>query len=158
MRRRKLRQMVAVGLVVLAAGTFVLWPRTDRVSRENYDRIKEGMTLAEATTILGEPGDFTTGEIDEDTPMPFDWRADCFGTMRPITSGDLEGFALPERSARWVTDSTSVWLALDDSGRVIGGQFHRLKKTDAGTIDNLRWRAKRQWRRWIPEWFGCSAA
>jgi hypothetical protein len=64
MRRRKL--IAAVGLAVLVAvGVFVLWLRPGRVTRENFERLKEGMPPAEAKAILGPPGDYTTGPCIE---------------------------------------------------------------------------------------------
>jgi hypothetical protein len=46
MRRRK--RLAVVGLAVLVAvGALVLWPRPDRITRENGDRIKDGMSRAE---------------------------------------------------------------------------------------------------------------
>src|SRR6516162_2477131 len=64
MRRRTLL-VVLVGLaVVVAVGAVVLWPQPpSRITRENYDRIREGMSRAEAQAILGPPGDYTTGPL-----------------------------------------------------------------------------------------------
>jgi hypothetical protein len=45
MRRR---QLLLVGLAALvAAGAFVLRPRQERITRENFARLKEGMTYTE---------------------------------------------------------------------------------------------------------------
>jgi hypothetical protein len=61
MRRRKLRWVLAgLAVLLLAVGGFVLWPRPNRVARENFDRIREGMTRAEVEAILGPPGDYQT--------------------------------------------------------------------------------------------------
>jgi hypothetical protein len=53
MRRRKLLGAVAGLAVLVAVGVFALWPRTERVTRENFDRIKEGMSRAEVEAIHG---------------------------------------------------------------------------------------------------------
>ncbi len=64
MRRHKWRLLALAGLVVLAAvGAFVLWPRADRITRENFDRIREGMGREELEAILGPPGDHRTGPV-----------------------------------------------------------------------------------------------
>ena len=60
MRRRKL--IAAVGLV--AVGAFVMWPRMDRITRENFDRISKGMSRAEVEAILGPPGDYSGGPVN----------------------------------------------------------------------------------------------
>jgi hypothetical protein len=58
MRRRKPLPVPAGRAVLLAAGAFVLWPRPERITRENFKRIREGMTQAEVEAILGPPGDY----------------------------------------------------------------------------------------------------
>src|SRR4051794_12025520 len=64
MRRRRLRCGAALALaVLLAAGVFVLWPRADRITRENFDRIRGGMSREEVYAILGPPGDYRTGPV-----------------------------------------------------------------------------------------------
>ena len=63
MRRRKLLVALAVGVVVAAAAV-VLWPRPDRITQENCDRIEKGMSQAEVEAILGgPPGDYTTRQV-----------------------------------------------------------------------------------------------
>jgi hypothetical protein len=57
MRRRKLLVALAWLAVVVAAGVVVLWPRENRITQENCDRIKEGMSQAEVEAILGPSGD-----------------------------------------------------------------------------------------------------
>ena len=47
MRRRKPLVVVAGLAVVVAAGVVVLWPRADRVTRENFRRIETGMSRAD---------------------------------------------------------------------------------------------------------------
>jgi hypothetical protein len=62
MRRRTLLVALAGLPVVVAAGAVVLWPRTpSRITLENCNRIREGMSRAEVEAILGPPGDYRTG-------------------------------------------------------------------------------------------------
>jgi outer membrane protein assembly factor BamE (lipoprotein component of BamABCDE complex) len=58
MKRRRLRRFLArAGLAaMLAVGMLVLWPRpprTDRITEEDFRRVKEGMSRAEVRAILG---------------------------------------------------------------------------------------------------------
>jgi hypothetical protein len=46
-RRRTLLVVLAGLAVVVAAGVVVLWPRADRVTRENFRRIETGMSRAD---------------------------------------------------------------------------------------------------------------
>jgi hypothetical protein len=64
MRRWKL-VAAEVQAALVTAGSFALWPRADRITRENCERIQSqsrngAMTLAQAVAILGPPGDYRT--------------------------------------------------------------------------------------------------
>jgi hypothetical protein len=63
MRRRKLLVVLA-GLAVVAAAAvaIALWPQpaSSLMTRQNFDRIRQGMTQAEVEAILGSPGDYRT--------------------------------------------------------------------------------------------------
>jgi outer membrane protein assembly factor BamE (lipoprotein component of BamABCDE complex) len=67
-QRRKLLLALA-GLALVVAGTFVLWPRANRITRENFDHIEKGMSRAQVESILGPPGDYRTGP-QADTHLP----------------------------------------------------------------------------------------
>src|SRR5258708_730719 len=65
-RRWTLLVVLAVGLIALVGvAAFVAWPRPDRVTRENFDRIKVGMSRTEVEAILGPQGDYTTGPTND---------------------------------------------------------------------------------------------
>jgi hypothetical protein len=153
MRRRKLLVALAGLAVVVAVGVVVLWPREDRVTRENRDRLKKGTTKAEVETILGPPGDYRTGRGEEDWGegtsrripdpggVPWGW----------IKSPDLDmGRSQTGEQAHWVSDSVRIWVVMDDTGRVRDTAVYNRRLTQ-GPLDNLVWRAKRQWHRWFPE-------
>jgi hypothetical protein len=65
MRRRKLLVTLAGLAVVVAVGVFVPGPSPEPslVTRENFDRIKGGMSRADVEAILGPPGDYRTGPV-----------------------------------------------------------------------------------------------
>ncbi len=60
MRRHKWKLLAVAGLALASVAAFALWPRPNRFTREDYDRIHKGMTRAEVEAILGPPGDYTT--------------------------------------------------------------------------------------------------
>jgi hypothetical protein len=139
MRRRTLLAALAGLAVLVAAGVVVLWPRSSsRITRENFDRIKVGMSLAEVETILGAPGDYTTGPYDEFSPDLY-------------SGGDLDWARATK--VDWWSDTSGVTVVFDVSGSVQGSFFDRCHRAEQGPLANLLWRAKRQWHghRWFPE-------
>jgi hypothetical protein len=142
LQRRKLLVALAVSAVVVAVGLFVLWPRTDRITRENYERIKEGMSRAEVESLLGAPGDYRTGPVGYQTA---EYKA---AVGRP-PSISLRG----TKPALWLGDHALVEVAFGQDGRALDSEsgFYQGVKLAQDPLDNLLWRAERLWRRWFPE-------
>jgi hypothetical protein len=54
------------------------------------------------------------------------------------------------KQASWVGDTVHIIICVDDAGRVtVTGAVNR--RATEGPLDNLLWRAQRQWHRWFPE-------
>jgi hypothetical protein len=76
--------------VLVAVGTLGLWPRQDRIPHENFDRIRDGISLAEVEAILGPLGDYRTRPTTyqrhflELRVLPTLWRAN---PMRLLING-----------------------------------------------------------------------
>jgi len=147
MRRRTLLVALAGLAVVVTAGTVVLWPRPERITRANFHRIREGMSRAEVEAILGPPGDYRTGLGETWFTEPKLWSPDRDIAPRPEP---LWSTAPGNSWARWDSDSFSIWISFDDSGSAAVKEVWPRRKTQ-GPVDSLLWRAKRQWRRWFPE-------
>ena len=165
MRRPKLLLALAGLGVAVAVGVVVLWPQPgDRITRENFDRIREGMSRAEVEAIFGgRPGDYRTVRTENEYYEP---RSD---PENPTHAADR----LYTRTVMLSRDGLrGDWLGNEglahvffESGRVanvsvIEGlwpedayykSFQRTAKRGYGPLDNLLWRAKRQWHRWFPE-------
>jgi hypothetical protein len=141
MRRRKLLTAFAGLAVLLAAGALVLWPRPDRITRDNFDRIKEGMTAAQVEAIVGPAGDCTTGpRIALEPPGPD--RCCQPDPAHPV---------LAPTYASWITDKESVWIEFTPAtGRVQEKHLMPVASYSNGVLDDLRWRVERQWRKWFP--------
>src|SRR5262249_54020078 len=110
MRRRTLLVTLAGLAVVVAAGAGVLWPRAESgITVENFRRIREGMTLAEAIAILGPPGDYSTLET---ASPPILSEEDAYARLgdRTYESVNLQ---------YWKNDTADVFVALDKSGRIV---------------------------------------
>jgi hypothetical protein len=149
MRRRKLRWAVAgLAALLLVAGAFVFWPRAlppSRITRENFHRIRVGMSRAEVEAILGPPEDYANGDTEQDgaaTVQDYSQVATAEAFLyRPPCSWQGD----------WRDDRIHIHVALDLEGKVFLAWCGPLQPVDHGSLGNLRWRAERQWRKWFPE-------
>jgi len=99
MRRRTVILGLAGLAVMFAVVAVVLRPRPDRITREDYDRIRPGMTRAEVEAILGPPDDYRTGRGESD-----------FGD---------------DNASRWVGDPTGFRVGI--AGWLVYGNFPPVK-------------------------------
>ena len=144
MRRRTLLVLLAALAVVVAAGTVVLWPARDRIAAARG--ITPGMSPSDVKAVLGPPGDYTSGP-----GHPASYDVDYLLDARAA-------FYKPAQSEpHWLTPATEWWLC---DGGWIGVCFDRDNKVEVvvlrpfardrqGPLENLFWRAKRQWHRWF---------
>jgi hypothetical protein len=137
-RRWKLLVALAWLTVVVAAGMVMVWPRpsSERITRQNYERIVSDMTPSDVEVILGPPGDYRTGPTQERGAAESAWLSATHESSVPTTYGEY-----------WHCDSATILVLIDADGLI--GKHHwpcRLK----GPIDTLLWRAKHQRHRWFP--------
>jgi hypothetical protein len=86
---------------------------------ESFERIQEGMTLAEVEAILGGPPRDYTG-----------------GSMVPIII--LSNTSAWADSRMWVGDEMAIDVALDDSGRIFLKEARPVLPARDGSWDRLR--------------------
>ncbi len=123
-------EALAVGSLVVGIAAFLLWPSPSRVTRENFDRIRERMSRAEVEAILGPPGVYANG---------------------PMFLPALKQWALFFTVSEWYTDDAWVTIAFDDSGGVVVTRFvGPMSRMEQSPLDNLLWRAQRHGSRWLP--------
>jgi hypothetical protein len=130
-------------VVVVAAGMVLVRPWEDRVTRENFRRLKPRMTRAQVFAIFGPSGDYTTGPIDigpgrtaVELCKVEDWIEVDY--QREITR------------EIWLADGATAVVDFSRSDELLNSYLiseHRVPQT---MIENLLWRAKRQWHRWFP--------
>jgi hypothetical protein len=136
-RRRTLLVVLAGLAVVVAAGVVVLWPRPpSRITRENYDRIRAGMTRAEIETILGPPGDYTTAPTE--------------GVRVASRTFSAPGSESAYLQSCWLSDSAQAVVWFEYSGRANRGYYAPMRIKDETLWARFHWRLKRQWHRWFP--------
>jgi hypothetical protein len=133
MRRRKLIAAV-VGLAVLVAvGAFVLWPRTDRITEENFDLLRVGMSKPEVYAVLGPPGLYLTRDAD-------------YGDGGDKALGQAPRAGGQKGVEKWVGDQVALWVQFDTEGHVGGAVFIPMKIHDRGPLGNFLWLIKYRFR------------
>jgi hypothetical protein len=98
-------------LVIVALG-FLFLPRAPRFTRDNFDRIRVGMSSAEVEALLGPPGNYLTGPVADS----------------PMVQGDPALVALPGVS--WRGDDGIISLEFDASGKVAKKLFVPVVRLD----------------------------
>jgi hypothetical protein len=123
--------LVASLLVLLGfAAQPILLPATNpRITRENFERIEEGMRREDVEAILGPPGDYRTGP----TYNPESFSIASFGSWGP------RGTMLA-----WEGDKGGIEVWVDPGGVVFESSFTPMAPEPVGLFDLLRWR----WDRW----------
>jgi hypothetical protein len=139
MRRRKLLVALAgLAVVVCAAGVFVPRPAVPSpVTRENYDHFQEGVSIAEVEAVLGPPGNYADGPIMGSAITEFSGESRAVNRNRPAW--------------QWVSDTAIIEMYADEHGKVRRRAFTPMHRVPRSPLDNLLWRAKRQWRKWFPK-------
>jgi hypothetical protein len=118
---------LAVLLAVMAyAAKPVFFPTGNpRITRENFERIKQGMRQEEVEAILeGPPGDYQT--------VP------AVALLPPL---------LPHRGLKqpaWKGDGGVIWVWVDDRGIVVERDYVPVRQESVGFFDLLLWR----WDHW----------
>jgi hypothetical protein len=91
--------------------------------------------------ILGLPGDYATVPFENGSGVEVDPSDVYSKVVRTFSAGEC-----------WCGNDCLIFIAFDGSnGRVVGSSFMQPRKLDQSPVDNLLWRAKRQWHRWFPE-------
>ena len=133
---------MAVGLVAsIVAAAFVLWPQPDRITRENYDRIERGMSMAEVGTILGPPN---IGAADVKKLVLAEFHDPKISDWREKDAHGPDGLPAPDFRKDW-----QAWLSTEGliSVNFVQGQAaYKASLRRVGVVERI----KLQWRRWFP--------
>jgi hypothetical protein len=149
MRRRTLLVALAALAVVVAAGVVVLWPRANRVTRENFDRLRLGMTRGEVVAVLGPAGDYAATDTKPD--LPSESGQVLAAPLQPMPVSTTSVYYYPMAPLkRWIGDRSEIDIEFDEAGTVKSALYMPVRTIDHGPIGNLLWRLKRQWHRWFP--------
>jgi hypothetical protein len=149
MRRRKLLATLAAGMVLAGVAVFVLWPRPDRITRENFDRITKGMSRAEVHALLGPPGDYRTVETEVAVEHAGDFVYSA-RVARVFERFPISILGPEEEYESWLGNAGDICVFYGPDG-VSSEEFATVDRVEKSVLDGLLWRAKRQWRRWFPQ-------
>jgi hypothetical protein len=137
--RKPLLAGVAVFLVLVGILVTLLMPRPSKVTRENYERIKMGMSPANVEQILGgPPGDYST--------VPTDYPGggmDIVVDIEELKAAHKSGL---DQAGRWSGDEGNVLVCYLD-GKAVCKSFTPEEPVKVGTLDLVRWRLHRRWDR-----------
>ena len=136
--RRRTWLVALAGLAVVVAAGVVLWrpQQGDRITFENFARIEEGMSQEEVEAIIGPPGDYRTGPARSDvSPKGVDW-----GLFNPFLKS----------RAQWNGDTAEITVQFHRRKGAVFACCDGVSRAEQSALDNLLWRAKRQWHRWFP--------
>jgi hypothetical protein len=149
MRRGKLRWVLAGVAVValLAVAAVVLWPYPNRVTRQNFDRIRLGMSLAEVEAILGPPGDYRTGDT---VVIAIDANRLLTDPSSALRTKPGPATAQPEVRKVWEGDKGEIAIYFQAAG-VSDKHFRPALSSGQSAFDRLRWRIRRQRQKWLPD-------
>jgi hypothetical protein len=135
---RKLKRWPVLVALLVGAGALVVGlvylPR-GRVTRENCERVKEGMTEDEVRAILGKPWDNSL--LDPEMPSP---PLQKKGTLRPLLLADLSGKSSVQY---WTGDNVTMTVVFDDNHRVLSGRILSDPEAPRPWLPVLVWRRLR---------------
>jgi hypothetical protein len=155
MRSWKLLVPLASLAAVLATEAVVLWSPPARVTQENFERIRVGMSKTEIEAILGRPGDYRTASGETGVPgragtyWVSDSKLNFTDSALTWREDPDDPLKIEHESGTWLGDTFQVGIWLDDSEhvKIFTGVPRRTTQTGVGS---LAWRLQRQWRRWFP--------
>ncbi len=99
--------------MLAVASAFYMWPRPDRFSKENYDRLQCGMTREEVIALLGPPSDCQPGLL-------LHVNQDSGEVALHLQSPEDEEYQNSGCVAVdcWETDTDTIWAGFDSAGRL----------------------------------------
>ena len=114
---------------LIAAAAYVLWPRPQRITEENFDLLRLGMSKPEVYAVLGPPGLYLTRDADY-----ADGRDKSLG-QAPRAGGE-------KGVEKWAGDQAVLWVKFDPEGHVTGATCIPTKIHDHGPFGNFLWLIK----------------
>jgi len=140
-RSRRLLIVPVALAVVLALGAWVFWPRS-AITRENAEKIAEGMTRADVEAILGGPArDETTGPVvldRYDDPDVVEQRAALYEHLLVESlRNQAAGVRFPQ-PAEWHSNQVSILVHFNREGCVTDCTSMPRRSKDESPLDMLR--------------------
>jgi hypothetical protein len=114
------------------------------INRENFQKIKRGMTEKEVKDILGPPGDYSSGPLTLDVSPDKIWeewkeKPEDFaeGTLKGRRDFFL-GWYWREGATEWASNTGIIQIAYDWNGRVEFKEFIDVRPRYENPLDRIR--------------------
>jgi hypothetical protein len=134
MRQWKWILVIAPTGVLVAFIASVFWPQSDRITRANFQRLREGMTAAEVVAILGSSGDYRTEPVIYDILQQSAY-------FQPLI--DADDFTI--RHCYWCNDTSEIIVSFNRSFNVERFGWVNAVGSNSSSFETFRWRVNRQW-------------
>jgi hypothetical protein len=124
------------------------WAPPARPGMQDFEQIRDGMTRDEVYAVVGPPGDYSSGPL-----MNLANFIAC-----PAGPRDADDFLPPSietltgeivERVEWRTDNAIASVFFRPTGRVRDKYLSAVSRIGQTPVENLLWRAKRQWYRWF---------
>lgn len=139
-RKRCLLLALPSAFVVLGVGAWVLCPHT-AITRENAERIQEGMTQAEVMAILGgPPRDESSGPLDMDEPDEGFPELIREARLRQWIDCEVRASFDPEggKRAAWQSNQVAIYVWWDAEGKVTSVDCFPMRLAPESPLVKLR--------------------
>jgi hypothetical protein len=132
--------VVSVLMLLAVAAKPILFPAGNpRLTRETFDRIREGMSRGDVEAILGPPGDYRTGPTACEFMISSNYlKAAGLWWPSPVWS-----------EQEWDGDEAEITVFFDTEDRVVRRHMFPMKPESVGLLGLLRWRwnhCRESWR------------
>jgi hypothetical protein len=148
--RQKLLVVLLAELAVVLAGAVGMSPRTEKVSWDNYDRVRKAVMKAWPAAPGSPPRwyfDTTREKVEAALGPPGDYRTGPTANVAQYAPAAVQGCT----TFKWQGDRITIYIQMTKGGEVFDMQATPAFPVDNNPVESVLWRAKRQWHRWFPE-------
>jgi hypothetical protein len=133
---RKTKWKALAASVLIAAVTYMTWPRPARVTPANCLQVRYAARLADVEAVVGPPGDYRLGPTRPASPYA------GWSESRPGSAGSGQTLV-------WKGDAAMLTATVGRDGSVLTLSYRPAERIGGGPGMDLAWLAVRLWDRWF---------